>query len=186
MIKNNSKDFQLEIERKYLVEVLKTWTDFSLMMKDVIFSEHVEHNFVISTQNENLRISEIYENYDYQNAVYVLNKKNPVNLGTNEEFEKLISSKEYYSLLNYKDQKRNSISKTRLVISNFEIDSKHKFEFDLFEDNLLGLAILEVELKDINEKINFPNYFKIKKDVTSDSRYSNFNLALKNTNQFWK
>ena len=41
------------------------------------------------------------------------------------------------------------------------------------------MAILEIELEDINDKVELPSFLKVIKEVTEDKRFSNFNLANK-------
>ena len=47
----------------------------------------------------------------------------------------------------------------------------------MFKDYLQGLLILELELKDKDQKINLPPYLKIIKEVTEEENYNNYNLA---------
>ena len=51
------------------------------------------------------------------------------------------------------------------------------WEIDVFEGNLKGLIIAEIELKDINTPIDFPDW--IAEEVTEDPNYLNINLILR-------
>jgi adenylate cyclase len=53
----------------------------------------------------------------------------------------------------------------------------HTFEVDEFTGANRGLTVAEVELKSADEKIELPDW--IDRDVSSDPRYFNSNLALK-------
>ena len=54
---------------------------------------------------------------------------------------------------------------------------RDRFNLDIFEENLLGLAILEIEVKDMNENILLPPYLKVIKEITTDNFYYVSNLA---------
>jgi adenylate cyclase len=51
------------------------------------------------------------------------------------------------------------------------------WEIDVFEGNLQGLIIAEIELKEINTSINLPDW--IAEEVTEDPSYLNINLILR-------
>jgi adenylate cyclase len=51
------------------------------------------------------------------------------------------------------------------------------WEIDVFEGNLQGLIIAEIELKEINTSINLPDW--IAEEVTDDPNYLNINLILR-------
>ena len=51
------------------------------------------------------------------------------------------------------------------------------WEIDVFEGNLQGLIIAEIELKDINTPIDLPDW--IAEEVTEDPSYLNINLILR-------
>lgn len=64
-----------------------------------------------------------------------------------------------------------SIHKTRYHV----IYKKQLFEVDVFEKDLEGLVIAEIELKNANQEIELPDW--IGKEVTGDNRYYNSYLA---------
>ena len=70
------------------------------------------------------------------------------------------------------DTSKRQIRKTRYCLTYknqyFEIDV-----FPFWKDR----AIIEIELSDENDNIEFPNYIKIIKEVTSDDNYKNISLA---------
>ena len=51
------------------------------------------------------------------------------------------------------------------------------FELDLFKGHLKGLAILELEMDDIDDPIELPSYLKVLKEVTKNQKFTNFSLA---------
>ena len=79
---------------------------------------------------------------------------------------------EYLKLLLDADTSKNQIRKTRycLVYKNqyFEIDI-----FPFWQDK----AIMEIELNDEKQEINFPKFIKVLKEVTDDEKYFNASLA---------
>ena len=64
-----------------------------------------------------------------------------------------------------------SIQKTRYLVPY----KQHLFEVDVFEKDLEGLVIAEIELKNANQEIEIPDW--LGKEVTGDNRYYNSYLA---------
>ncbi len=64
-----------------------------------------------------------------------------------------------------------SIQKTRYLVPY----KQHLFEVDVFEKDLEGLVIAEIELKNANQEIELPDW--LGKEVTGDNRYYNSYLA---------
>ena len=97
-------------------------------------------------------------------------KKTNISKGVNQEEEITLTQNEFDAL-----NLSNSlyINKTRTVIKY----KGHKFEIDKY--NGINIIILEVELKDINEKIDFPKYIEkeILYEVTGIKEFSNKKLA---------
>ena len=88
------------------------------------------------------------------------------------ETEKKISGEEYVTLLMEADPTKRPIRKDRycLIYNNqyFEIDV-----YPFWHDQ----AIMEIELRDENETIDFPKEIKVIKEVTGDASYKNASLA---------
>lgn len=142
-----------EIERKFLIDrsKLKDYSHFAF--------HRIEQGYVFDTEKGVLRIRRSGE-------VYFLTIKSRGTLERNEiEFE--ISGDEANVLLGMCDKR---ISKTRY---KFLINDK-VWEIDIFEDDLFGLVLAEVELDNIDEKITLPDF--VCKEVTEDIRYQNSNL----------
>lgn len=51
----------------------------------------------------------------------------------------------------------------------------HVIELDIFDGKLAGLVMAEIEVKDENENVDFPEWFG--KDVSTDLRYTNASLV---------
>ena len=81
-------------------------------------------------------------------------------------------SKEAFSILMARDDV-NKISKNRYIIN----EGNNKFEIDVFEGKLKGLACLEVEFTSKEEADKFVVPSWITKEVTNDFRYRNSFLA---------
>jgi CYTH domain-containing protein len=64
------------------------------------------------------------------------------------------------------------INKTRYFFQHGD----HVIELDIFDGELSGLVVAEIEVKSEDEKIVIPEWFG--RDVTHDNRYTNISLAL--------
>lgn len=51
------------------------------------------------------------------------------------------------------------------------------YEVDVFMEPELGLCLMEVELEDENQNVEFPPFVKVRKEVTDDPAYSNYEIA---------
>jgi len=97
-------------------------------------------------------------------------KKTNISKGVNREEEVTLTQEEFNEL-----DLSNSIhiDKIRTVVKY----KKKRFEIDKYEG--MNMVILEVELKDINDKIEFPKYIEkeILYEVTGIKEFSNKKLA---------
>ena len=88
------------------------------------------------------------------------------------EKERRLSKDEYLTLLMESDSSAHPIRKTRYCLTY----ANQYFEIDLYpfwKDQ----AILEIELKDENDKISIPEEIEIIREVTDDPAYKNAALA---------
>ena len=88
------------------------------------------------------------------------------------EIERRLSQAEYLKLLMEADTTRRQIRKTRYCLTY----ENQYFEIDLYpfwNDK----AIAEIELRDENTSIVFPEQIKVIKEVTDDDAYKNAALA---------
>ncbi|MCL2664398.1 MAG: AAA family ATPase [Defluviitaleaceae bacterium] len=90
------------------------------------------------------------------------------------ETERRLTRDEYLAMLMNADTNLKQIRKTRYCLSF----SNQYLEVDVYPF-WKNKAILEVELTDENQKIIFPQFLKIIKEVTGDERYFNRSLAEK-------
>ena len=70
------------------------------------------------------------------------------------------------------DNRFHTIHKTRYCLS----ESNQYFEIDIYPE-WNKQAIMEIELREENEKINVPQFIKIIKEVTDDRKYKNYEMA---------
>lgn len=149
----------LEIERKFLLNLEKIPYDFSKLNKKVI-----EQGYIICKPEIRVR--------NVSNEEYVMTiKGNTEDTLVRNEVELKISKEAYTTLMSRNDIYK--LNKNRYIIN----EGEHVFEIDIFEGKLKGLACLEVEFatKEDADKFIVPNW--IEKEVTGDMRYRNCNLA---------
>ena len=144
----------LEIERKFLV----VSDDYKINSKSVDIKQaylSVGQNMAIRVRIEGIQAS--------------LNIKSKKTERTNHEFEYIIPLDETQSLI--KMSPYHIIEKTRYIV---EYEGKI-WEVDEFHSSNKGLTVAEIELDEENELFTKPSW--LGKEVTSDYRYLNSNLA---------
>lgn len=155
-----------EIERKFLIE----YPDIKkLTLNPSCRSIEIIQTYLKTDNDDEIRLRQRGEN---GNFVYFKTIKKKVNDIKRVEIESRLSKDEYLNLLMDVDTSKRQIRKTRYCLTYknqyFEIDV-----FPFWKDK----AIIEIELSDENDNIEFPNYIKIIKEVTSDDNYKNISLA---------
>ena len=167
---------QLEIERKFLVELPKSWEALASLFDNIVDVKRIEQFYLKPPPGQQSpRIRKTIEGLrGSTKIVYHINQKKSTKVkGVNKEKEEEITEKQYQSLLKDALSNKRKVSKIRYV---FKYENQ-LFELDIFKDQLKGLAILEIELKDKDQKIKLPLFLKTRKEVTGDDKYSNFYLA---------
>ena len=159
----------LEIERKFLIEKPPIEILKEKAIRVPIFQTYLRND----GSNSERRIRMIGENGDYN---YYYTEKLPVCNGVRKEIERKITQYEYLDLLTESDLSLYPVKKTRYC---FVYKNKY-YELDIYP--FWKNAILEVELSDINEEVEVPDFINLIKDVTGDSRYNNINLAKNSLN----
>jgi len=91
-----------------------------------------------------------------------------------EELESEIDAAEYQRLVAEADPARRTIRKTRYVAAH----GTQQLEIDVF-DEPAGLVLVEVELASEAEAVELPGWLGEARDVSTDPRYANANLALR-------
>jgi CYTH domain-containing protein len=165
MATKKRKKVKFEIERKFL---LRNVPDFSKK----IWTYLDIRQFYFSENGERIRYR---ESIDVSGkATYFSTKKKFISKGTNSEDEFEITEKIFWDRFK-KTRNKIGIRKQRFVYSY----AGHKFEIDRFAD--IYIVVMEVELKNINENINFPDFIKslIISEVTEIEGFGNFKLSSK-------
>lgn len=116
-----------------------------------------------------MRVRQRGENGHY---VYFLTTKRKLCGMKRVEIERRLTKEEYLTLLMDADTSKRQIRKNRYCLTYgsryFEIDV-----YPFWSDR----AIMEIELADENEKVDFPEFIKVIKEVTGDESYKNSSLA---------
>ncbi len=154
----------LEIERKFLVEY-PDCDKLNAVRQIEILQTYLENG----SGGSQRRVRKITEN---GTDVYFYTEKEFITAVTRKENEYEISAENYAELLKEKKADCVPVSKKRICF----MYKKQLFELDLypFSDEF---AILELELDSPEQKIFYPEYVKIIKEVTGISEYSNSALA---------
>ncbi len=91
------------------------------------------------------------------------------------ETERQVSNALYESLLQQADPYRATIRKTRRSF----IWRGQFFQIDTFHEPVNNLVLLETKGVAQQECVNFPPFIRVIEDVTGDSQYYNYNIALR-------
>ncbi len=166
LLDNNS----LEIERKYLIK----YPDINYLEQYSFCNKvDISQSYLTLSNNEKIRVRKRGLNNNY---IYFKTIKKKINDVTRIEIENRLTEQEYLSYIN-ESIETYTLSKTRycLLYENqyFEIDV-----FPFFNDQ----ALMEIELNDENQKIEFPNFIDIIREVTYDKEYTNLSLSKKYKN----
>lgn len=149
----------LEIERKFLLNLEKIPYDFSKLTK-----KYIEQGYVICKPE--IRIRKIADE-----GYFMTIKGNTDDMSIRNEVEFRISEEAYNTLMAGEDI--HKISKNRYFVN----EENNVFEIDIFEGKLTGLACLEVEFKTKEEADSFVVPSWTEREVTEDTRYRNCRLA---------
>ncbi len=166
---------KIECERKFLVEFPKSWSKLSELMDNLVDVKRISQTYLKPKGNEpcaRVRKTIAGLTGDLE-TVFHYNKKKFVKDGVHEEEENQISKEKYDSFLKDAHPDKFAVEKTRFLF-------KYKdqiFELDVFKGPLKGLAILELELKNIDDHIDLPPFLSVIKEVTDSKKFTNFALA---------
>lgn len=162
-----NKTLPLEIERKYLI----AYPDITFLEACPNYSKSDICQTYLKNEGSTtgMRIRKRGANGIYK---YTKTFKRDITPVKRIELEDEISQQEYKELLKSADPMLKTISKTRHCFSY----NNQLFELDIYtfwNDR----ATLELELENENQKIDFPPFIKVIKEVTGDLRYRNRSLA---------
>lgn len=155
-----------EIERKFLIHYPK----IDLLEQNPNCQKvEIIQTYLKSDTNDEIRVRQRGQNGSY---TYTKTTKKTVSDIKRIEVEKRISESEYLNLLMEADTTKRQIRKTRYCL----VHNNQYFEIDIYpfwQDQ----AIMEIELNNENQIIDFPPNISIIKEVTQDDSYKNYNLA---------
>lgn len=167
---------KLEIERKFLVKFPTSWSDLAELFDGIVDVKRISQTYLKPEDGKQAaRVRKTVEGLSGETeTVYHRNQKKPTgDTGVHEETESEITEKEYNQALKQSNPDKCAVEKTRFVFKWHD----QVFELDLFKGHLKGLAILEIELNDKDDKVELPPFLRVIKEVTKDKRFTNFSLA---------
>lgn len=153
----------LEIERRFLVSPKMTFTDAIEILGNEQIQE-IRQIYLLSDGPFGQRVRSIVK-LRHRTTSYFWTKKKPTkNPAVKIEIEKKISYKKFKKLLRSADAERNELIKFRIIF----FYKKQKFELDFFASpaRICGLAILEIELKRPDQKVELPPLIPIACEIT--------------------
>ncbi len=155
-----------EIERKYLIK----YPDIEKLEKNPHCSKvEIVQTYLTGDSNTEIRVRQRGINGDF---TYTKTVKKKVTDSKRIEIETRLTKDEYLKSLLQCDTTKRQIRKTRYCL----LYKNQYFEIDIYpfwKDK----AIMEIELREENQKIDFPRFIKIIKDVTGEQEYYNSELA---------
>jgi CYTH domain-containing protein/predicted ATPase len=155
-----------EVERKFLIKYPNIEYLESLPNCQKI---DIVQTYLSSVSGKERRIRARGQNGHY---IYYLTEKEPVSAGKRIEIERRLTQEEYIKYSMEADPSLHTIRKTRYCLSY----NSTYFEIDIYP-SWNNQAFVEVELQDINQVINFPDFIEVIREVTGEDTYSNYNIA---------
>lgn len=154
----------IEEERKYIVE----------LMGDVPGSidSDIVQTYLTAEPGCEIRLRRRHFDGKY---VYVHTTKKRISDNEQIETERQITQNLYESMLQQADPYRSTILKHRKSF----IWKGQYFELDAFEAPVNGLMILETKGIAQHESVRFPPFIRVVEDITGNTKYYNYNIALK-------
>jgi predicted ATPase/CYTH domain-containing protein len=154
----------VEQEKKYLIE----YPNIDLIAKYKPFKAEIEQIYLLSDVGSH-RIRKRGKNGSY---AYFETVKVRITGDKCFEYENIITEEMYENLKQNADPKKHSIVKDRYCF----LYKNQYFELDVF-DFWNDKALIELEVKENNTKIELPPEIKVIKDVSKNKKYKNNYLA---------
>ena len=151
-------------ERKYIVEIIGD-------MPECIESEIIQ-TYLVADPGYEVRLRR--RRQDGQ-AINIHTTTKMISPKEKIVTERQVSNSLYESLLQQADPYRVTIRKQRRSF----IWCGQYFELDTYLTPESGLMILETKEKTCHEEVNFPPFLRVVEDITGNTKYYNYNLALK-------
>ena len=161
---NIMNDEHFEIERKFLIRRPE-----QAYLEASGESTEILQTYLIGEPGETTRVRKRWKGDEVR---YILTVKSRVSAMRQIEREREVSEAEYERLLEKADPDRKPVRKQRWVVDYHG----QRFEIDLFPF-WKKQAYLELELRDEDQKIEFPPALDVIREVTGDARYTNRALA---------
>lgn len=164
---NGTKNDQ-EIERKWLINPKDMPFNIPEEAKE---SWHIKQTYI--NFSPEIRVREITDSKD--NTYWTMAVKSDMTADgmTRTEKEWYIEKSEYEKLMAKAEPNAKTISKTRYSVYKDNV----RYEYDIFHDQLDGLAYVEKEFDSFKAAKKFVTPRYVGKDVTADKRYKNQALA---------
>ncbi len=154
----------IEEERKYIVEVIGDLPQNT--------ESHITQTYLVAEPGCEVRLRKRSFGGKY---VYVHTMKRKLSPTEELVTERQVSPNIYRSMMQQADPYRQTINKQRHSF----IWKGQYFELDTYLSPHQGLTILETKGIQEHNDVRFPPFLKIKEDITGNTRYYNYNLALK-------
>lgn len=154
----------IELEKKFLIE----YPDINELLKYPICKSHIEQTYLLCDNGSH----RIRKRECGSSIAYFETLKLRINNSKCIEHEGLISQAEFNDLMQHKNPEKITIIKDRYTLL---YDGQY-FELDIYpfwQDK----AVIELELRDENQKYTLPPEIKIIRDVSDDYTYKNNYLA---------
>ena len=154
----------IENERKYIVEITGAMADYT--------ETDITQTYLASEPGNEVRLRKREWKGNRVNVHTTTKRISPT-----EEIvvERQVSNNLYESLLQQADPYRQTIHKNRKSF----IYQGQFFELDTYLKPVDNLVILETKGIARHEDIKFPPFLKVAKDITGDTKYYNYTLAVK-------
>lgn len=153
----------VERERKFLVSHHR---GFGSLRTETV---EIEQTYLNCTDG----IGRVRKRGQHGNYTYTHTVKRHLGAGKNIELERIISGREYLSLLTQADPERVTVKKKRTCF----LWENQYFELDLFLSPHEGLVLLEAEIEEDDAEVKLPPFLKIEREVTNEPEYANANIA---------
>ena len=155
----------IEEERKYIVKLTGD-------VPNAIDSDIVQ-TYLTGEPGSEIRLRR--RGFEGGKYVYVHTTKKRISDNEQIETERQINANLYESMLQQADPYRQRIHKHRKSF----IWKGQYFELDEFLEPVSDLMILETRGISANESVKFPPFIQVLEDITGNSKYYNYNIALK-------
>ena len=155
----------IEEERKYIVKLTGE-------VPNAIDSDIVQ-TYLTGEPGSEIRLRR--RGFEGGKYVYVHTTKKRLSDNEQIETERQINANLYESMLQQSDPYRQRIHKHRKSF----IWKGQYFELDEFLEPVSDLMILETRGISANESVKFPPFIQVLEDITGNSKYYNYNIALK-------